>query len=512
MRAVRRLILGILMAAALVCFTGCLGMDADDIEQIMQEAGNALEQALDTQQADVYNFQHPLHLTAEEIAQGSYLERTQTLGNYYSDYQGYHSAEDWCVYNSSGGNASNNHAVYAIGVGQVAKVSDTGLGTLVVITHGKTPENKRLSFTIPGKSISTELEQGSYPEETDVKMVYSVYYHLKNVTVKKDDWVDENTIIGYLTKPSGMGPHLHFEIRNPYPDGKTLVQHSGNWTMVLPADNWKNYKDVTPTGNPNGYYIHLQKMLNSGFRDPSDFLSTNGSVTAHESDAAEPAVEGASIRQQTISGDHIIISFNPSAHQAQDLYRSDDETNNYALTRVNGGYRITCYLLRTVSITYDDYQTLAAGGTIDSAVGELSVIWSGADESLTVWYDGGYHDLVRVGEYCIHRAPTQTHPEILRYPYGYISSLIDFDRTGTTLEYKPIISSVEKMELFIADDAPVGVFDGERATIRFDDYLANGQSNEGFHWWAYGFYATIQNNKITRLDEISAADEFYSEY
>ena len=41
MLAVRRLILGILMAAALVCFTGCLGMDADEVLRLTQISGIA---------------------------------------------------------------------------------------------------------------------------------------------------------------------------------------------------------------------------------------------------------------------------------------------------------------------------------------------------------------------------------------------------------------------------------------------------------------------------------------
>jgi len=500
----------------LVCLSGCLNWDLEDVQPLVQEAGSILDQIMDTQEAEVYHFQHPLHLTAEELGNSDYLKCTQPMGNYYSDYRGFHSAEDWCVYNKSKGNISLNHAVYAIGVGQVVKVQKTGLGTLVVILHGKTPDNKRLSFTIPEKNISYGDKTCSYPEETDVKVVYSVYYHLKNVALKAKDWVDENTVIGYITKPSGMGAHLHFEIRNPFPQGQDPAFPSLNWTMVQSSkkseNNWQIFKSGEYAGKPNGYYIDLQKMLNSGFRDPSGFLSANESVTAGEIGVPMPSAESASILQQAIDGDHIMISFNPDVDQAQDLYLDNYEPNSYICTKENGGYRVTCYLLHTVSITYSDYQTLAAGGTIASAVGELSVVWSGADESLTVWYGGGYHDLVRIGEYCIHRAPSKAQPELLRYPYGYISSMIDFDRNGTALEYKPTISSAEKKEFFIADDTPVGLYDTDRTTMRFDEFLANGQSNEGTRWWPYNFYATIQNDKITRLDEISAADEFYDEY
>lgn len=107
----RRFIFGTIAAAVSVCFSGCLGLDIGDIQQIAQEASNIIDQTLDTPQAEVYHFKSPLRLSAEESTNGVHIVCTQTMGNYYSDYKGwivnsksekFYKVQD--LLNSAGGN------------------------------------------------------------------------------------------------------------------------------------------------------------------------------------------------------------------------------------------------------------------------------------------------------------------------------------------------------------------------------------------------------------------------
>lgn len=201
--------------------------------------------------------------------------------------------------------------------------------------------------------------------------------------------------------------HLHFGI-NTKSSVPTAVINGNGWGRTMPSDD--------PTS--------------LGWRDPAVFLSEHNNG-------------------QSMSGDHIIISFNPNQSRAEDLYLCDYETNTYITSKATGGYKITCYVLRSDSVSYD----------------------------------------------------------------GYIYSYIDFARDGTTQKYRPIISTIEKHEFFISNSATVYLNGDLGSPMRFDVYLANGYHfNEPFHWWPYSFYATIQNDEITKLYEIYAVDEFYDEY
>ena len=210
------------------------------------------------------------------------------------------------------------------------------------------------------------------------------------------------------------------------------------------------YKDNNGTKIYTGHVGYVEKVENnqitiidSNFGSP-DIRRRTGT----ESELRIVGYYHPNIINQLISGDHIIISFNPDQSEVEDLYLCDYETNTYLATKVTDGYKVTCFILKTDSISYD----------------------------------------------------------------GYIYSLVDFAKDGTTQKYRPIISSVEKHEFFVSNSATVYLQDQYDKSMRFDDYLANGYHfNEPFHWWPFSFYATIQDNKITTLYEIRANDQFYSE-
>jgi murein DD-endopeptidase MepM/ murein hydrolase activator NlpD len=150
--------------------------------------------------------------------------------------------------------------VRAIANGEVVKISALNkLGYLIALKHTASPES---SFCIKAKS-GHENEQFFRYSSEDVSSIYSIYLHLDNIKVILDDCVDKGQIIGYIMDPGG-GPHLHFEIR------KTETKNSNNWSLVGESTNWA-YKDGTPTG----YYLNVQEMVDSGLRDPSDFINNN---------------------------------------------------------------------------------------------------------------------------------------------------------------------------------------------------------------------------------------------
>jgi len=193
------------------------------------------------------------------------------FGNFLPEKNGYHGGEDW---NLTGGGKKQyqdaDEPVYAIGKGKIIAVSHVGkdkdLGYIVVIEHTG-------SFKI--SAWSAEDEQGniaSYPAESDIEKIYSVYLHLDEIQSMEneekkicDTNVDENTIIGYIWDPREAGekagfkyPHLHFEIR------KYIDNSSNDWSLVGKETNWID-----------GYYIDLQEMLDAGLRDPSEFIDEN---------------------------------------------------------------------------------------------------------------------------------------------------------------------------------------------------------------------------------------------
>ena len=459
------------------------------------------ESTQEPESANVYRFCSPLRLSEEEKAGGMYLSCTQEMGNFYSDKVGFHSAEDWCVFSKGEGNQSYEHDVYAIGIGKVAHIDNTtGYGTMVIIEHRLTPDGKQLLFNITAWDNSFGGEHGSYQAESAVKIIYSVYYHLENVCIKEEEWVNENTLVGQITKPVGLEPHLHFEIRNPNPEGKEPAEHSSTWTMVNPINNWCYYKDEEEKVHYNGYYLHLQRMLDSGFRDPSDFLEANESITAGDQVAEEvkqvPIVEGTSEMQDNpIENGTFIISLNPNKAEIDDFSRIAFSSEAYLKTRVNGGYRLTCSVLECVTISFDEYTRITKGETIQTAAGEI-----GHAQDASEYSDiGCFSDEAVVfneGRYFINKIPDVKQPELLRDPYYEIWTNIE-------TEGYPIISGAQQCEYFISDETMVTLFGYSNAiTMRFCDFLINGNLETGDAFWPYTFYATIQNNEIIQLEEI----------
>ncbi|MBI1929232.1 peptidoglycan DD-metalloendopeptidase family protein [Candidatus Poribacteria bacterium] len=182
------------------------------------------------------------------------------FGHYYEALGGYHPGEDW---NLVGGdpNADLGKPVYAIADGTVVKVSNLGsLGYLVALQHTG-------NFTIPGKSATENGQSYSYNTEV-VNSIYSVYLHINNVTVTEGNNVEQGTVLGTIMD-SGNGPYLHFEIRHPN------AVNSNNWSLVGSPSNWA--KDAN--GDPTGYYLNLQEMVDAGVRDPRDFIAANQGIS-----------------------------------------------------------------------------------------------------------------------------------------------------------------------------------------------------------------------------------------
>lgn len=183
---------------------------------------------------------------------GHYLGKYDEL-----KYDGYHPGEDWNLKGGKDGEIDKGLPVYSIGEGKVIKISDLGsLGNLVIVEHDG-------NFSIPSKEINSNGQKANYDKEA-VDRIYSVYLHITNLKVKENEAVDENTILGYIMNPGG-GSHLHFEIR------KNNDNHDSSWSLIGDSTNWQRF----PGDGYNGYYKELQKMIDSGLRDPSDFIEAN---------------------------------------------------------------------------------------------------------------------------------------------------------------------------------------------------------------------------------------------
>jgi len=193
---------------------------------------------------------------------------TQPFGNYNPGQGGYHPGSD--IHSQSGDTLGK--PVYAAGNGIVKKVSlmGSGRGYMIAIQHSG-------QFTIQQKFLSDGGQKASYNGET-VSSIYTVYLHLSGdstgKTIKPPPVSDLNggdcvqkgvTLLGYVIN-SGLGAHLHFEVR------LSTMKPSNSWQLVAPASNWAVIKNV---GNP-GYYLNLQQMLDSGMRDAVDFVNFNG--------------------------------------------------------------------------------------------------------------------------------------------------------------------------------------------------------------------------------------------
>lgn len=191
------------------------------------------------------------------------------FGSYYDVMGGFHSGEDWNAVGTTS-DADLGKPVRAIGNGQVIKTSELGtLGSLVAIKHIARPEN---TFYIKSDEGLQNNQSYSYSSEK-VNSIYSVYIHLDNLEVDKNDCVKKGQIIGYIMDPCSnkVCPHLHFEIRHP----ETIS--SSNWSLSGEMSNW-----IKVDGEYTGYYINLQKMVDCGFRNPTDFIKENKAVKSSD--------------------------------------------------------------------------------------------------------------------------------------------------------------------------------------------------------------------------------------
>lgn len=204
-----------------------------------------------------WDIQPPAHQRISPPFRGKWIPK-QPFGNYLTEYNGqtyngYHGGEDW----SFKGNTPLVN-IYSISAGKVVKISNLGpLGYLIAIEHAGL-------FTISGKTETVHGETYQYPSEMVTK-IYSVYVHVTPVPgLELNKYVRAGERIATL---ADINPrHLHFEIRHPN------QTPSGNWTLVGRQDNWQVFPGTTEY---NGYYKHIQPMVDAGLRDPSEFLDAN---------------------------------------------------------------------------------------------------------------------------------------------------------------------------------------------------------------------------------------------
>lgn len=262
------------------------------------------------------------------------------FGHYLTTYRGYHPGEDWQLIGGENGEVDNGKPVYSIGAGKVVEVSSESLGNLgylVVIEHTG-------SFLIPSKKINSNGQTATYKEEI-VDKINSVYLHIENIKVKEGDIVNENTILGYIMNPGDpkmkMGSHLHFEIR------KDLGNHSPTWSMLGSKTNWQ-YNKVPDKKDPtklvksyNGYYINLQKMIDSGLRDPSEFIEANsignkvkiGSPQTIPETSVSIESETVTVEEKGKKGKVVFIGEQSNESNSEDLYVINiDGTNLQKIT------------------------------------------------------------------------------------------------------------------------------------------------------------------------------------
>lgn len=181
------------------------------------------------------------------------------FGNYLSTTGGFHPGDDWIVIGGSLNDTLGKPA-RAIGNGIIRKISNLGiLGYMLAIEHYSPIEKY---FYIKGKSGIKNGQNYSY-QTGYVSKIYSIYIHINNIQVNTDEPVLKGHILGFILDP-GNGPHLHFEIRNPN------THNSKNWSLFGDQSNWA-YSEKSP----NGYYLCIQKMVDDGSRDPSEFIITN---------------------------------------------------------------------------------------------------------------------------------------------------------------------------------------------------------------------------------------------
>jgi hypothetical protein len=191
------------------------------------------------------------------------------FGNFQQSWGGHHPGEDWNLSPDDTG-----RPVRAVAPGLVRSIYYMGAARAyaIAIEHNG-------SFVIPARretvrSAGTSNHTYSYPSET-LGRIYSVYLHITDPgqqgLIENVSCVNAGQVLGEVANLSDGRNHLHFEIRHPN------ALNSPTYTLVLPASNWS----YAQTGsNPNGYYLSVQEMVNSGQRHPSHIISANLSSSA----------------------------------------------------------------------------------------------------------------------------------------------------------------------------------------------------------------------------------------
>jgi WD40 repeat protein/formylglycine-generating enzyme required for sulfatase activity/murein DD-endopeptidase MepM/ murein hydrolase activator NlpD/roadblock/LC7 domain-containing protein len=192
--------------------------------------------------------------------------KDSNFGDYRKSDSAYHSGVDLTLKDSIKDGV--NKPVYAIADGQVFKVDERKLGWSVVIKHTSSDQQ----FIIPEHNS----QEYKYKQEK-VSTIYSVYIHIKpidklakKITQPNGVTVKKGEIIGYINEmPTGIVPHLHFEIRH------SDAKQSPGGSMLYPNTNWSS----------SGDYLNMQKLIESGARNPLEFLKANVQIASPVGDS-----------------------------------------------------------------------------------------------------------------------------------------------------------------------------------------------------------------------------------
>jgi hypothetical protein len=221
------------------------------------------------------------------------------FANYLPSMGGHHPGEDWTLDSDD----TAGQPVRAIAPGLVRRIFHMGgdRAFAIAVEHVGLFLVPARSETVASAGSSTQTY--SYLREEPSRL-FSVYLHLTDPSllglIENKSCVSAGQVLGTVARLPGGSSHLHFEIRH----GNAL--NSPSYTLVRPESNW------APNGNaasPNGYYLSVQGMVDSGQRHPSDVIAANsipGPVTRQldlSGDLAfgDVAVGGAATRTLTIA-------------------------------------------------------------------------------------------------------------------------------------------------------------------------------------------------------------------
>lgn len=182
----------------------------------------------------------------------SFIQPTRFTGEYPTAWAGYtfldydqtsdayHPGED---YNFGGGNDDLGQDVSNVAAGIVVHASNatTGYGNMVVIKH----------------SLGYNLQR--FIKETygiDTKELYSLYAHLKDITVKVGDKVTVGQVIGHVGNTGTKWAHLHFELYAPIGELSKVA-----WRFYPTVKNGWSKEKVKQFWVPAYKFIEATKQL-----------------------------------------------------------------------------------------------------------------------------------------------------------------------------------------------------------------------------------------------------------